>query len=164
MVSLEQTTSPPVPVSVVTVTRNAAAELEQTICSVLEQDYPALEYIIVDGASTDHTMEVISRYQDRIACVVSEPDQGIYDAMNKGTRLANGDYINFMNAGDRFAAADTVRRVMAPDHAGYDFIYGEHIWEDGERRIPVPCRPLDLMWQRNLLLAPEPVYPPCPAG
>ena len=71
--------------------------------SVLGQDYPDLEYIVIDGASTDGTQQIISKYQDRLAYWVSEPDRGIYDAMNKGVSHATGQWVNFMNAGDTFA-------------------------------------------------------------
>lgn len=98
-------------ISVVTVCYNAAATIEQTIQSVLNQSYSNLEYIIVDGASTDHTLDIIGKYKDHISTVVSEPDKGIYDAFNKGVNLATGDYINFMNADDFFSTDQAVSEV-----------------------------------------------------
>lgn len=89
-------------ISVVTVSYNAVSTIEQTILSVVNQTYPRLEYIIIDGGSTDGTVEVIKKYADRIAYWVSEPDKGIYDAMNKGIAVATGEWINFMNCGDWF--------------------------------------------------------------
>lgn len=97
--------------TIITVTYNCAEILEETIQSVLGQDYPDVEYIIIDGGSTDSTMDIVNRYRDRLAKVVSEPDRGIYDAMNKGIALATGDYINFMNAGDRFASTSILSEV-----------------------------------------------------
>ena len=79
--------------SVITVTYNAEAVLEDTIQSVISQTYRHVEYIIVDGASKDKTLSIIDRYKDHIAKVTSEPDKGLYDAMNKGIRLATGDYL-----------------------------------------------------------------------
>lgn len=89
-------------ISIVTVVRNGAEILEKTILSVLEQDYADFEYIIIDGASTDGTGKVIAEYRDRLAHVVSEPDGGIYEAMNKGIRLCSGDVIGIINAGDSY--------------------------------------------------------------
>jgi glycosyltransferase involved in cell wall biosynthesis len=86
--------------SVVTVVFNGEKHLEQTIRSVLDQSYDNTEYIVVDGGSTDRTLDIIRKYNDRIAHWVSEPDKGIYDAMNKGLGLASGDLIAFLNSGD----------------------------------------------------------------
>ena len=133
--------------SIITVTRNAAATVERTLRSVLSQTYEGVEYIVVDGASTDGTLEIVRRYMapegatlpngvttfphpitplpppitplphsvdslpHRITTLVSEPDSGLYDAMNKGLALATGQYVWFLNAGDCLHDADTVRRV-----------------------------------------------------
>ena len=86
--------------SVITVTYNAEAVLEDTIQSVISQTYRHVEYIIVDGASKDKTVEIIKQYESGIASWISEPDKGLYDAMNKGLKLATGDYVWFLNAGD----------------------------------------------------------------
>jgi glycosyltransferase involved in cell wall biosynthesis len=111
-------------VTVVTVVRNGRDLLERTIRSVLGQSYGNMEYIIVDGASSDGTIELIRRYEADIAYWVSEPDKGLYDAMNKGIDLASGELINFMNAGDSFYDADTVQRVMDSRCRSADLIYG----------------------------------------
>lgn len=99
-------------VSVVTVVFNGAETLECTILSVLEQTYENIEYIIVDGGSTDGTQEVIRRYDERIDCWVSEKDAGIYDAMNKGIELASGAYIGLLNSDDFFSSPDAVRHIV----------------------------------------------------
>lgn len=101
-------------ISVITVCYNAASLLEETIQSVLSQDYPNLEYLIIDGASTDGTLDIIKKYTDRIK-FVSEPDKGIYDAMNKGLKLANGEWVNFMNAGDYFANGHVLSDIFGSD-------------------------------------------------
>lgn len=93
----------PIPlITVVTVCRNAERHIEQTIVSVLHQTWPSLEYIVVDGASTDGTLSVVDRFRQRIDHVISEKDEGIADAMNKGLGLASGDYLVFLHADDYF--------------------------------------------------------------
>lgn len=82
-------------ISVVTVSYNAVSTIEQTILSVINQTYPNIEYVIIDGESTDGTVDVIKKYADRITYWVSEPDKGIYDAMNKGMGISTGDFFNF---------------------------------------------------------------------
>lgn len=89
-------------ISVVTVSYNAAAEIEPTLRSVAAQSWKDLEYLIVDGASTDGTLGIVDRFRHSVDVLVSEPDGGIYDAMNKALRLATGDAVIFMNAGDYF--------------------------------------------------------------
>lgn len=114
--------------SIITVCYNAAAELEETMLSVLNQDYQDLEYIIIDGGSTDGSIDIIRKYADRLAYWVSEPDKGIYDAMNKGIAAATGDYINFMNAGDKFAEASVLSKVVkAMCDERPEVIYGDVI-------------------------------------
>ena len=89
-------------ISIVTIVRNDAAHIAETIESVLSQDYPDLEYVIIDGGSTDGTVEIIEKYRSQLAVFVSEPDKGIYDAMNKGIRKTTGDVIGMINSGDRY--------------------------------------------------------------
>jgi len=110
--------------SVITVVYNNAADIERTLLSVINQTYPNIEYIVIDGASTDGTLQIIEKYTNKIAKLISEPDKGIYDAMNKGLALATGDYVIFMNSADEFYSAETVANVFAaaPDA---DIYYGE---------------------------------------
>ncbi|RYU86910.1 glycosyltransferase [Mucilaginibacter terrigena] len=118
--------------SVITIVYNNSRDIERTLLSVLNQTYGAIEYIVVDGASNDGTLEIIKRYENRIAKLISEKDKGIYDAMNKGLALATGDYVIFMNSGDEFYANDTVAKVFAtaPDA---DIYYGETEMVNDER-------------------------------
>ena len=110
--------------SVITIVYNNAADIERTMLSVLEQTYSNIEYIIVDGLSTDGTLDIIRKYQDKLSKLISEKDDGIYDAMNKGLAAATGDYVLFMNSGDEFYANDTVAKVFATAEDA-DIYYGE---------------------------------------
>ena len=97
-----------------TVSYNAAATIEDAIRSMLQQTYPHIEYIVIDGGSKDGTVDLLRRYDTQISHWVSEPDKGIYDAMNKGIALATGEYIGFLNADDFFANNDSVQKIV--DH------------------------------------------------
>jgi glycosyltransferase involved in cell wall biosynthesis len=99
-------------VSLITVVFNRAATIEQTIRSVLEQTYPHIEYIVVDGASADGTLDIIQQYSDRIDQFISEKDNGVYDAINKGIRMATGDIIGLLHADDRFAHPDLIKNIV----------------------------------------------------
>lgn len=110
--------------SVITIVYNNVADIERTMLSVLQQTYPNIEYIIVDGLSTDGTLDIIKKYQDRLGKFISEKDEGIYDAMNKGLAVASGDYVLFMNSGDEIYAKDTVAKVFATAEEA-DIYYGE---------------------------------------
>ena len=115
-------------ITVVTVVRNGEKTLEETILSVINQTYTNIEYIIVDGASTDGTLDIVRKYEDRIDYWISEPDKGIYDAMNKGIDLATGEWINFMNSGDFFVKKDVLEKVFTQRNwDGVDIIYGNSI-------------------------------------
>lgn len=115
-------------ITVVTVVHNGAKFLENTIKSVIGQTCDNVEYIIVDGGSTDGTLDIIREYDHAIDYWVSEPDKGIYDAMNKGIDLGGGSWINFMNAGDYFFDAGVVSKVFENSvvFKGVDVIYGDH--------------------------------------
>ena len=112
-------------ISVITICFNAEKTLEETILSVINQTYDNIEYIIIDGASKDNTMDIVNKYRNRISIVISEPDKGIYDAMNKGIKLASGDWINFMNAGDSFAGEDVVEKYISQIDPLTDIAYGD---------------------------------------
>ena len=114
-------------ISVVTVSYNAVLTIEQTILSVINQTYPNVEYIIIDGGSTDGTVDIIKKYADKIAYWVSEPDKGIYDAMNKGGLKATGDFIQFLNAGDWFENEHVIEKIFKDWYKRVDVIYGDMI-------------------------------------
>lgn len=133
--------------SIITVTYNAAKVLEDTIQSIVTQTYKNLEYIIVDGGSTDGTLDIIHKYQEHITTVISEPDQGLYDAMNKGIKWATGDYLCFLNAGDGLHEDDTLLQMVHSIH-GTDLpgvLYGETEIVDSQghflhmRRLSAPA-------------------------
>jgi glycosyltransferase involved in cell wall biosynthesis len=130
-------------ISIITVVYNAASLLERTIKSVVGQSYPNVEYIIIDGASTDGTLKIIEKYKKRITFTYSEKDKGIYDAMNKGLKSATGDYVLFLNAGDELYADDTIAQIFSSS-ANADVYYGNTavVKEDGtvlgDRRLTPP--------------------------
>lgn len=139
--------------SIITVTYNASRWLERTLLSVLSQSYASIEYLIIDGGSTDGTVDLIKQYASGIAYWISEPDEGLYDAMNKGLRRATGDYVWFINAGDTIYTADTVQKIVASlkkDVSLPDVLYGETALVDAEgrslgmRRLKAPAR---LTWK-----------------
>ncbi|MDL2265619.1 glycosyltransferase [Parabacteroides sp. OttesenSCG-928-G07] len=133
--------------SIITITYNASRWLEDTILSILNQSYPHIEYIIIDGASTDGTVDIIRKYASKISYWISEPDKGLYDAMNKGLQAATGDYVWFINAGDKLNATDIVQQIVEQIERLSelpDIIYGETsvVDENGEllgmRRLSTP--------------------------
>jgi len=137
-------------VSVVTITRNDLLNLAKTIDSVTSQDYPNLEYIIVDGDSTDGTFEFLESKQAHFDKWISEPDRGIYDAMNKGTYLSTGDWIIFMNSGDRFYSSTTIFEVFnSKEVHGFDLIGGRCAFTntDGDTTTEFPMRPVEEIWK-----------------
>ena len=111
-------------ITIITVSYNAASTIERTIKSVLEQTYKKIEYIIIDGESTDGTLDVIKKYSNHISYWISEPDNGIYDAMNKGIDIASGDWIIFMNAGDWFYNKEIINGIFYNKIYSSDIIYG----------------------------------------
>ena len=113
-------------VSIVTVVYNGAATLERTIQSVLGQDFPGIEYIIVDGGSSDGTLDIIRRYEDRLAYWISEKDKGIYDAMNKGISLCTGEWVGLINADDAYAdGAVRIAMEAVEEPSGINIVHGD---------------------------------------
>lgn len=110
--------------SVITIVYNNVRDIERTVLSVLNQSYSNIEYVVIDGASNDGTMDILKRYESKITRLVSEKDKGIYDAMNKGLALATGDYVLFMNSGDEIYDTKTVEKIFASE-ADADIYYGE---------------------------------------
>lgn len=124
-------------ITVVTVVFNGEKFLEETILSVINQTYDNVEYIIIDGGSTDGTLDIIKKYEHAIDYWVSEKDQGIYDAMNKGIDLATGEWINFMNGGDVFYEKTSINDVFDnEDFSDVDIVYGNHqvVYPSGRKR------------------------------
>lgn len=118
--------------SIITIAFNCAFDLEATVKSVLNQTFRDFEYIVIDGGSKDGSLEVIKKYESAISKWVSEPDNGIYDAMNKGLKMATGEYVLFMNAGDTFYASDSLSKVSFSQNPDADIFYGEALSVDEE--------------------------------
>jgi glycosyltransferase involved in cell wall biosynthesis len=117
--------------SIVTVVRNGASTVADAIESVAAQRHPNVAHLVIDGASTDGTLAVIDRYRSRLALVVSEPDRGIYDAMNKGLRASTGDVVGFLNADDMYADENVLTDVAACfDDPAVDAVYGDLVYVD----------------------------------
>ena len=131
-------------ISVITVVFNNAKNIERTILSVVEQDYQNLEYIIIDGNSDDGTLDIIQKYEDKISRWISEPDEGLYFAMNKGLEFATGDYVWFINSGDEIFDGDTVSKMISGLDELPDILYGNTMITDkeggkiGDRRLVPP--------------------------
>lgn len=139
--------------TIITVCYNAESTIENTLKSVLSQSYSPIEYIIVDGASKDNTLNIINKYKDDIPKIISEKDDGLYDAMNKGLSLATGDYVLFLNADDTLYSADTIEEVFNSCNNA-DVIYGEAMIvndkgkELGLRSVKTPHKvPENLTWK-----------------
>lgn len=112
-------------VSVITISYNAADTIEETIQSVVNQNYKDIEYIVVDGASKDGTLNIIEKYKTHIHKVISEPDKGVYDAMNKGIAIATGELVAILNADDAYANTDVIANVVETiQNSGADTCYG----------------------------------------
>ena len=113
-------------ITVITVCFNAVCDIEDTLLSVINQTYSNIDYIVVDGASKDGTVEVVSKYKNHIAQIISEPDEGIYDAMNKGILNATGEWIIFRNVGDPFSSNKVVETIFRePVNKDICFILGD---------------------------------------
>ncbi|MES2458558.1 MAG: glycosyltransferase family 2 protein [Bacteroidota bacterium] len=121
-------------ISIITINYNNATGLKQTITSVLAQTYPKIQYVVIDGGSDDGSKEVLDFYQDKISYITSEPDSGIYNAMNKGIRAAYGDYLLFINSGDLLLNKNVIEDVAAMK-LDKDLVYGNIVLvENGESK------------------------------
>lgn len=116
-------------ITVVTAVLNSKNTIEDTITSVLNQNYQNIEYIILDGKSTDGTLDILYSYKKQISCLVSEPDHGVYDAFNKGIDLAHGDWIYFLGADDKFVDQNVLTDIFSKKYKS-KMIYGNVIWGD----------------------------------
>ena len=118
-------------VSIITIVYNGERYIEHAISSVLEQTYPNIEYIVIDGGSKDDTVAIVNKYRDHIATFISEKDRGISDAFNKGIKMANGDWIGILNADDWYEK-DAVEKVVQKT-SDADVVYGDmRLWNDDE--------------------------------
>lgn len=136
-----------VKVSIITVSYNAEKTIEKTILSVLDQTYKNIEYIIIDGQSTDGTIEIIRRYIDRLAVFLCEPDEGLYYAMNKGLRKATGDIVGIINSDDWYEKDAVESVVNAYDTNSCDVIYGDiYLYDSEGKRSQQQELPLSTMW------------------
>lgn len=125
--------------SIITITFNSNRYLEQTISSVINQSYKNIEYIIIDGGSTDNTLDIIKKYESKINYWISEPDHGIADAMNKGLKLATGDYILFLHSDDYLIDSNIIYRAIRQISTSYDIILFNIILErDGRKLLAYP--------------------------
>ena len=132
-------------ISIITIVYNGSNTLEKTIQSIINQDYKNLEYIIIDGNSTDGTQQIIEKYSNKISYWISEKDKGLYDAMNKGLIRATGDYVWFINSGDLIPTETTISEIFQNREVPYaDVYYGDTTMIDlngniiGERRLTPP--------------------------
>lgn len=134
------------PISVITVVLNAKNLVKECVDSVLAQTVDGLEYIVVDGGSTDGTLDILRSYGGRIARLVSEPDRGLYDAMNKGLKIATGEFVHFLNVDDRYVSARTLADVL-PELDRGALCYGQMQYVDGTN-VKLLGEPFD--WDREL--------------
>ena len=138
---------------------NAVDSLERTMLSVLGQTYDNVEYIVLDGGSTDGTVDVIRKYSDRLTHWVSEPDKGIYDAMNKGICKAAGEWILFMNAGDSFCNPDVLQRLeMERVNDDVSVVYGDSISVYGEDHFHFPAKDLETLRESGMAFCHQAVF------
>lgn len=150
--------------SIITVVYNGIATIDKTIQSVASQTYKNIEYIVVDGASKDGTQEVIKKYSHVVTNWISEPDKGLYDAMNKGLNMARGKYVCFLNSGDTFYEDKTLENIFSQFQELPDVIYGEtmivdaHGKEIGTRRLKAPEKLTWKSFQDGMLVCHQSIF------
>lgn len=128
----------PIKITIITASYCAARTIEQTLSSVVRQDYPAIEYIVVDGGSTDGTVDKIKKYEKYGVRWISEPDQGLYDALNKGARMATGDYIEIIGADDALVDSNVISRIVHQIKPDTDIFSGQEWCVDEESGTQYP--------------------------
>lgn len=134
-------------ISIITVVYNNVSLIEETILSVINQSYSDLEYIIIDGGSTDGTVNIIEKYNDKIDFWISEPDKGLYFAMNKGLNIAKGKWVNFMNSGDSFYSLTTIEDIFSRNF-NTGVVYGDVIFSfNGKNDVYVKAKSLKYFWK-----------------
>ncbi|GAB1309286.1 glycosyltransferase family 2 protein [Urechidicola sp. KH5] len=128
-------------ISIITINLNDKIGLEKTIKSVVSQTYISLEFLIIDGASTDGSLDVIETQKEHIHCLISEKDSGIYNAMNKGIQRAKGDYLLFLNSGDILTSNTAIEDFVTHTNFNGDIIYGDYKFKKGEKIYPDTLTP-----------------------
>lgn len=142
-------------ITVVTVCFNCVELIEGTILSVFKQDYQNIQYIIVDGGSTDGTTEMIQKYSEHISCFISEPDKGIFDAMNKGLKQANGEWVIFLNAGDNFHKTNVLSDIFFNMNYGQVAVLYGSVYTYGQIRHP---KPLDFLLYGGIMACHQSIF------
>lgn len=149
-------------VSIITIAYNAANTIEETIQSVVNQSYDSIEYILIDGGSTDDTLDIAGRYKAKINKLISEPDKGVYDAMNKGLALAEGEIVAILNADDAYANSRVIANVVAAfERSGSDVCYGDLEYVDRNNTSKVIRRWISGEYKKSAFL--DGWMPPHPA-
>ncbi|HAN79009.1 MAG TPA: glycosyl transferase [Bacteroidales bacterium] len=147
-------------VSIITVVYNSEIYIERTLKSILNQTFTNFEYLVIDGKSTDKTLDIVKSYSQLNPIILSEKDNGLYDAMNKGLKLATGEFVWFMNSGDEIASSDTLAQIFAIETANKaDLIYGETLITDqqgdtiGLRRLKTPKKLTRNSFKKGMLIS-----------
>ena len=147
-------------ITIITVTYNAENQIKRTIESVLSQSYNSIEYVIIDGESTDNTLNIINQYRDEIDYIQSKPDRGLYDAMNIGIDIASGDYVLFLNANDIFCDSNVIKDIVdfiSKSLEEIDILYGNAIFELKDRNIRAIPKKIELL-SREMIFSHQSVF------
>jgi glycosyltransferase involved in cell wall biosynthesis len=151
-------------ISIITVVYNSEKLIERTIKSVINQSYTNIEYVIIDGKSNDKTLEIIRQYENKIALIISEPDKGLYDAMNKGLAKATGDFVCFLNSGDEIYSSTILNEAFGMLKNVPDIVYGETTIIDlngnelGLRRLKAPEQLTWKSFKDGMLVCHQSIY------